>query len=113
MVGRDEGCGNQRQDLQSLFGISESPALSKAGAGFLKCCRWPLAQGTRPAKSRSCDCLAAETFTATELHDPKRGGGLLAVCSIDAPFGEVLPDRLVYWQPEGRDCWDEVVDDKS
>ena len=102
MVGRDESSGDNGEELPRVCSVSKGAAVRKARTGVPECRAQALESGARSIDFRTCRCVAPETLLAFKLHDQGGGGPLLKACSQDATPGEVLPDRLVYWQPPKR-----------
>ena len=103
MVGRDEGGGNQRQDVSGLCGLQESASLRAEGTGVSERGDEALAQRTRTAEGSSGCRAAAEAATPLKLHDERPSSEIFKGCTKDPASCPVLSCRLVYWLAPERD----------
>jgi hypothetical protein len=113
MVGREAGCGDQRQDVPGLCDIQEGAGMQPKGTGFFKRGHKILEQ--RAWASENCPgCLAAgEALTADKFYDSFGGGALPLGCSTDPASCEIFRYRLVHGIATERDSGPQVVDGES
>jgi len=97
MVGRDEGAGDKRQDVQGIRDGAGCGTISAAGASIPDSSYQALAQGTWPTKNDPVNNLAAQATSPNPLDDSWRSGPLSMESPQNASFGQVFLGWLVYW----------------
>jgi hypothetical protein len=96
MVGRDEGSGDNGQDVSGLRGVSEGSGMQQAGTGILNGGDQVLAQRAWPFEGASCGCFARKAFTKAEFYDAIGGGPFPLGCSLNSAPCEILYCRMVH-----------------
>ncbi len=111
MVGRDEGGGNQRQEMSCICFKQAREPICKARTRFSQCRCEALEQGTWAANGCSSYYFTAEAIAALSLDDAERGCPLLVGGTEDSAPSPVLCSGMVHWLTTRCDSGAEVVND--
>lgn len=102
MVGNEARYRNYCRLMPQLCSASECRSFGKEGISVFECRHWALASQSFAAYARAKNQTSAEAYAEARFYDAERGGQIPMGCPKDAPFGEVLPDRLVHGEQAKR-----------
>jgi len=113
MVGKDEGGGNNCQDVPSLRDASKRAGLLAEGAGISKCGHQALAQGARSAQNPPHCNVAAKALAAYKFYDPWASLEILEGCAYHPAPCPVFHHWMVHGLKEIDNRRIKMVDGQS